>query len=64
MDPPYTLINYMTSNVDACLVDYDIQCRCMIKEYFSNLWLVKSNVNTILGFVDLIQCLKKKLLFT
>ena len=59
MDPPYTLINYMTSNVDACLVDYDIQCRCMIKEYFSNLWLVKSNVNTILGLVDLIQCFEK-----
>ena len=50
----------------TCLVDYDIQCRCMIKKniYFSNLLLVKSNANTILGFVDLIQCLKKKLLFT
>ena len=45
----------------TCLVDYDIQCRCMIKKniYFSNLLLVKSNVNTILGLVDLIQCFEK-----
>ena len=56
MDLSYTLIYHTTSNVDACLVDcattHTILCD---KKYFSNLLLVKSNVNTILSPVDLIQ---------
>ena len=46
----------MTSNVDACLA-YCSTTHTIPrdKNYFSNLSLVKSNVNTILGPVDLIQ---------
>ena len=56
MDLSHTLVHHMTSNVDACLVDcattHTILCD---KKYFSNISLVKSNVNTISGPVDLIQ---------
>ena len=56
MDLSHTLIHHTTSNVDACLVDcattHTILCD---KKYFSNLSLVKSNVNTISSPIDLIQ---------
>ena len=56
MDLSHTLIHHMTSNVDACPTDcvatHTILCH---KKYFSNLSLVKSNINTISGPVDLIQ---------
>ena len=56
MDLSHTLVHHTTSNVDACLADcattHTILCD---KKYFSNISLVKSNVNTILGLVDLIQ---------
>ena len=56
MDPFYALINHTTYNVDACLVDC-VTTRTILhdKKYFSNLTLVKSNVNTISGYVNLIQ---------
>ena len=56
MDLSHTLIHHTTSNVDACLADcattYTIICD---KTYFSNLPLVKFNVNTISSPIDLIQ---------
>ena len=56
MDLLHTLVHHTTSNVDACLADcvttHTIFCD---KKYFSNISLVKSNVNTISGLVDLIQ---------
>ena len=56
MDLSHTLIHHMTSNVDACPTDcvatHTILCH---KKYFSNLSLVKSNINTISGPIDWIQ---------
>ena len=56
MDLSHTLVHHTTSNVDACLADCaTIHTIFRDKKYFSNLLLVKSNVNTILSPVDLIQ---------
>ena len=56
MDLSHTLIHHMTSNVDACFADCSTTHTILRdKNYFSNLSLVKSNVNTILGLIDLIQ---------
>ena len=56
MDIFHTSVHHTTSNVDACFADcattHTILC---VKKYFSNISLVKSNVNTIPGLVDLIQ---------
>ena len=50
------LIHHMTSNVDACLANCATTHTIIRnKKYFSNLSLVKSNVNTILGPINLIQ---------
>ena len=50
------LIHHMTSNVDACLANCATTHTIIRnKKYFSNLSLVRFNVNTILGLVDLIQ---------
>ena len=56
MNLSHTLIHHMTSNVDACLA-YCSTTHTIPrdKNYLSNLSLVKSNVNTILGLIDLIQ---------
>ena len=56
MDPSHTLIHHTTSNVDACFADC-VTTHTILrdKKYFSNISLVKSNVNTISGPVDLIQ---------
>ena len=60
MDLSHTLVHHTTSNVDACLANcattHTILCD---KKYFSNISLVKSNVNTILGPIDLIQSSKR-----
>ena len=56
MDRSHTLVHHTTSNVDACLADYATTHTILCdKKHFSNISLVKSNVNTILGLVDLIQ---------
>ena len=56
MDLSHTLVHHTTSNVDACLADYATTHTILCdKKYFSNISLVKSNVNTISGPVDLIQ---------
>ena len=56
MDLSHTLVHHMTSNVDACIADCATTHTFLRdKKYFSNISLVKSNVNTILGLVDLIQ---------
>ena len=60
MDPSHTLIHHITSNVNACLIDSAITHTILDdKKYFSNLSLVKSNVNIISSPVDLIQGSKK-----
>ena len=50
------MIHHTTSKVNTCLencaITHTILCD---KKYFSNISLVKSNVNTISGLVDLIQ---------
>ena len=60
MDLSHTLIHHMTSSVDACPIDcvatHTILCH---KKYFSNLSLVKSNINIISGPIDLIQGFRK-----
>ena len=56
MDPSHTLINHMTSNKDAYLVNcITIHTILHGKKYFSKLTLAKFNVNTKLGLFDLIQ---------
>ena len=56
MDLSHTLVHHTTSNVDACIADCATTHTFLRdKKYFSNISLVKSNVNTILGHVDLIQ---------
>ena len=56
MDIFHTSVHHTTSNVDACLADYATTHTILCdKKHFSNISLVKSNVNTILGPVDLIQ---------
>ena len=56
MDLSHTLIHHTISDVDACLADCATTHTIFRdKKYFSNLSLVKSNVNTILGLIDLIQ---------
>ena len=56
MDLSHTLIHHTPSNVDACLVDCATTHTILRdKKYFSNLSLVRFNVNTILCLVDLIQ---------
>ena len=56
MDLSHTLVHYTTSNVDACLAYYATSHTILCdKKDFSNISLVKSNVNTISGPVDLIQ---------
>ena len=56
MDLSHTLVHHTTSNVNACLTDCATTHTILRdKKYFSNISLVKSNVNTILGLVDLIQ---------
>ena len=56
MDLSHTLVHHTTSNVDACLADYATTHTILCdKKYFSNISLVKSNVNTISGPVDLVQ---------
>ena len=56
MDPSHTLINHMTSNKDAYLVNcVTIHTILHGKKYFSKLTLAKFNVNTKLGLFDLIQ---------
>ena len=56
MDLSHTLIHHMTSNVDACLADCATTHTIFRdKKYFSNLSLVKSNVNTISCLINLIQ---------
>ena len=56
MDLSHTLVHHTTSNVDACIADCATTHTILRdKKYFSNISLVKSNVNTILGLVDLIQ---------
>ena len=56
MDLSHTLVHHTTSNVDACLADCATTHTILRdKKYFSNISLVKSNVNTISGPIDLIQ---------
>ena len=56
MDLSHTLIHHTTSNVDTCLANCaTTHIILRDKKYFSNVSLVKSNVNTISGHVDLIQ---------
>ena len=60
MDLSYTLMHHTTSNVDTCLADCATTHTILhYKKLFSNLSLVKSNVNIISGPVDLIQGSKK-----
>ena len=60
MDPSHTLIHHITSNVNACLIDSAITHTILDdKKYISNFLLVKSNVNTISGHVNLIQGFEK-----
>ena len=57
MDLSHTLVHHTTSNVDACLADCAITHTILCdKKYFSNISLVKSNVNTVSSPVNLIQC--------
>ena len=56
MDLSHTLIHHATSNVDAYIADCATTHTILhYKKLFSNLSLVKSNVNIISGPVDLIQ---------
>ena len=56
MDLSHTLVHHTSSNVDACLVDCATTHTILHdKKYLTNLSLVKSNVNTISGPIDLIQ---------
>ena len=56
MDLSYTLMHHTTSNVDTCLADCATTHTILhYKKLFSNLSLVKTNVNIISGPVDLIQ---------
>ena len=56
MDLSYTLVHQTTSNVDTCLADCATTHTIFHdKKYFSNISVVKSNVNTISGPVNLIQ---------
>ena len=60
MDLSYTLMHHTTSNVDTCLADCATTHTILhYKKLFSNLSLVKSNVNIISSPVDLIQGSKK-----
>ena len=60
MDLSHTLVHHTTSNVEACLADCATTHTILYdKKYFSNLLLVKSNVNTISSPVDLIQGSRK-----
>ena len=60
MDLSHTLVHHTTSNVDACIADCATTHTILYdKKYFSNLLLVKSNVNTISSPVDLIQGSRK-----
>ena len=60
MDLSHTLIHHTTSNVDACLAGCAItQTILCDKKHFSHLSLVKFNVNTISGLIDLIQGFEK-----
>ena len=56
MDLSHTLVHHKTSNVDACIADCATTHTILRdKKYFSNISLVKYNVNTISGLVNLIQ---------
>ena len=56
MDPSFALVKHTTHNEDTCLVDCATTHTILRdKIYFSDLTLVKSNVNTISVPIDLIQ---------